>query len=62
MDIIDHQISFIVKVLELCIVLLIVIKYREEHVAITSTLFSAIMVIVILPLLMIYALVLRLRN
>ncbi|XHU95366.1 MAG: hypothetical protein JJP05_06370 [cyanobacterium endosymbiont of Rhopalodia gibba] len=58
MDIIDHQIGFIVKVLGLSIV----IKYREERVAIVPTSFHTIMEMAIPPLLMICALVWKLRN
>ncbi|MGP0128973.1 MAG: hypothetical protein ACTMUB_06830 [cyanobacterium endosymbiont of Rhopalodia musculus] len=62
MDIIDYQIGFMIKVLGLLIVLSIVIKYREERVAITPTTFNAIIGIAISPLLMVCALVWRLRN
>ena len=62
MIIIEHKTDFIVKVLGLSTVLSIVIKYREEPVAIAPTVFNVIMVIVIIPLLMACALVWRLRN
>ena len=62
MGIIDNKTDFIVKVLGLSTVLSIVIKDREELVAITSTVFNVIMVIVIRPLLIACALVWRLRN
>ncbi|YAI81448.1 MAG: hypothetical protein ACQJCO_06395 [cyanobacterium endosymbiont of Rhopalodia sterrenbergii] len=62
MDIIDHQISFIVKGLVISTVISIVIKYGEEQVAIAPTLFNAIMSIVTLPLLMTCTLVWRLKN
>ncbi|XTZ11644.1 MAG: hypothetical protein ACP8RL_06155 [cyanobacterium endosymbiont of Rhopalodia inflata] len=54
MDIIDHQIDFIVKVLGLSSVI--------KYVAIVPTSFHTIMEMAIPPLLMICALVWKLRN
>ncbi|WP_172582010.1 hypothetical protein [cyanobacterium endosymbiont of Rhopalodia gibberula] len=62
MNIIDHQICFIVKVLGFLIVLLIATKYRKEQVAIALTSFKVTMRIDITPLSIICVLVCRLRN